>query len=160
MRDSLVPLAVLWWDRVFSSASTSPSNCGGCTSRYGTPQTCAVRRPAGSPLLSTLAGLAEVHLEEGDMGAARACLDEMLALLFPEEGQQREHVAAGLACYRILRAAGEEERARELLRYAVERLQEDSARIESEELRRSFLERIGMNREVITASREVSGRGL
>ncbi len=109
------------------------------------------------PLLATLADLGELLLQQGDLAAARACADEMVPLLLPAEGKGREYPPAGLSCYRILKATGEEQQARDLLRDAHETLLRYADRVETEELRRSFLERTSVNREIVAAYRAAFG---
>jgi tetratricopeptide (TPR) repeat protein len=98
--------------------------------------------------LPTMADLGRLHLQNEDLDAAQKCAEKMLELLFPAEGKGRENVAASMACYHILQASGKGERARELLAHAHEILQRDAARLENDELRRSYLERIPLHGEV------------
>jgi len=111
-------------------------------------------------LLLTLAYLGELHLQRGVLEEARARAEEMLGLIFPVEGAERESVAAGLACCRILRASGEEERARVLLVYAYELLQRQAGRIRTEEYRRSFVECVSLHRQVIELFHQSPGGKL
>jgi len=55
-----------------------------------------------------------------------------------------------LTCYRVLRA-NEDPRAGEVLSAAHRLLQERAARIDDEQLRRSFLENVAAHREIIEA---------
>ncbi len=113
------------------------------------------RRELGqwTPYAHTLADLGEVYLEQGDLPAARRVAEELLGLLFPEEGsgiEGSEEIAVAWACSRILREAGEE-RWKDLLAHAYQSLQRYAGRLETEELRRSFLENIAVHREVAKA---------
>lgn len=102
-------------------------------------------------LLDTLADLGRLHLQQGNLAAAQSGADEMLGLLFPVEGEGRQSASAGMACAHILKAQGEEQRARELVDHAYNALQAHAQRIGTEELARSFLEEIGLHREVLKA---------
>ncbi len=99
----------------------------------------------------TLADLGAFHLAQGDLESARACAEEMWGYLFPAEGEGIESPAACLACYRILRAAGDEERARTALRLGYEGIQARASRFASDEQRRAFLERFQVHREIAAA---------
>ena len=105
-------------------------------------------------LLYNLSALAEMHLEQGDLAAARACVEEMSGILFPPDGRtvETEEVAAAcLAGYHVLCAMGEEEQAREWLRHGHAMVQTYAGRIRNEEFRRSLLERVPAHREIIAA---------
>ncbi len=121
-----------------------------------------LRRQVGQMVTcaASLGDLGLLHLQQGNLEAAHACVDEILALLFPPEGkgaEGTESIAAGLACYRILHATGDGERARELLQHAHDTLQQYASHIETEDLRRSYLERVSVNRDVIAAYRAEFG---
>jgi len=123
-----------------------------------------LRREVGTPLPGclTLAELARLHLRRGDLAAARACAGEILAWLYPPDApplEGSEMIAALFACFLVFREAGEEEQAVELLRRAEETLQRFAGRIQTGEIRRTFLERVEHNREVIEAFREASASG-
>ncbi len=109
------------------------------------------RRELGQwiPYAHTLADLGEVYLEQGDLPAARRVAEELLGRLFPEQGpgiEGTEEIAVAWACSRILRGAGEE-RWKDLLAHAYEALQRYAGRLETEDLRRSFLN-IALHRQV------------
>lgn len=109
------------------------------------------RRELGQwiPYAHALADLGEVYLEQGDLPAARRVAEELLGLLFPERGpgiEGTEEVAVAWACSHILREAGEE-RWKDLLAHAYEALQRYAGRLETEDLRRSYLN-IALHRQV------------
>jgi tetratricopeptide (TPR) repeat protein len=97
-----------------------------------------------------LAGLAEAALGLGDRAQAQAHVAEILAyleaggMLFASWKPSRIY----LTCYRALRACGDP-RAPALLATAHRLLQEQAARIPDEAMRRSFLENVAENRELV-----------
>ncbi len=108
----------------------------------------------------TMADLSTVHLQLGDPAAARAYADKALALMFPAQPKKWEFpetIPAGLSCFRTLRGLNEEEQARQVLRRTYDVLQQYASRLETEELRRSFLERVSTHRAIIEAYRSVFG---
>ena len=108
----------------------------------------------------TMADLGALHLQRGDLTAARSCADAALALMSSDRGQGwevSEAISAGLSCFHILQATGEEARARDVLRHAYDVLQQCADRLETEELRRSFLERVSVHRAVVEAYHSVFG---
>jgi len=102
-------------------------------------------------LLPTLAELGEVLLQSEALTDALALVDEIEPLLFPEEGEGQESQDAAFVACRILKAAGQGERARRYLQRAHEILQLRLGRIESEVLRRSFLENLPRHRALLAA---------
>ncbi len=105
------------------------------------------------PYAHTLSDLGLVLLTLRDVPAALAIAQELYELLFPAQGpgiEGTEEIAVAWTCSRVFREAGDE-RWPELLAYAYERLQRYAARLETEELRRSFLENIALHREVAAA---------
>jgi adenylate cyclase len=99
--------------------------------------------------MEPLAGLAQVSLARGELDQAQKYCERILG-----------HLASGnldgiddpfwiyLTCYRVLRA-DQDHRAAEVLEAAFQLLQERAAKIENEELRRSFLESVAAHREIV-----------
>jgi class 3 adenylate cyclase/tetratricopeptide (TPR) repeat protein len=101
--------------------------------------------------MDSLAGLARVYLAENDLGQAIDCVDEILAY----EGTATlagvdEPFRVYLACYLVLQSAGDP-RAAEILSRAYGLLQARAATIGDEVLRRSFLEHVTAQREIMAA---------
>jgi adenylate cyclase len=110
-----------------------------------------IRQELGqSPLVAEVrAGLARVALARGDAVQALVQVEEILAYL--ETGSldgADEPFRVYLTCYRVLRD-GEDPRAEEVLTTAHSLLQGRAARIQDEELRRSFLENVAANRAIV-----------
>jgi tetratricopeptide (TPR) repeat protein len=114
-------------------------------------QSLALRRELGQPHLATepLAGLARVCLIREDLVEAQALVEEILGHLQSHtlEGTE-EPMRIYLTCYRTL-TANQDPRARDLLNTAHSLLQERAARIGDEETRRSYLEKVSANREIL-----------
>jgi predicted ATPase/DNA-binding SARP family transcriptional activator len=95
-----------------------------------------------------LAGMAEIELRQGELERARRYVDEILSL-----GETYSLVGVDqalwvqLVCYRVL-AALEDRRAEDVLASARSALEERSARISDEEVRKSFLENVAAHREL------------
>lgn len=108
-----------------------------------------LNRPA-----EALAGLARLALEQGDLAQALDHAEEVLDHL-------QSHTLDGtyepfrvyLTCYRVLQAH-DDPRAAEILHTAYNLLQERAAEIEDPRLRRSFLENVRTNREILAACTE------
>jgi predicted ATPase/class 3 adenylate cyclase len=116
-----------------------------------------IRRGLGEEnmAMETLAGLARVCLAQGDVVQAREHVDEVLCYL--ETGSldgTYEPFRVYLTCYRVLEADGDA-RAGEVLATAYDLLQERAAKIEDEEMRRSFLENVDAHRELVAAWKKV-----
>jgi adenylate cyclase len=112
-----------------------------------------LRRELGQAHLATepLAGLARVALAQGDLVQAGGYVAQILAHL--ETGSldgTDEPIRIYLTCYRVLRA-NEDPRADKVLAEAYQLLQGRAAKIEDKELRRSFLENVTANRELVAA---------
>ena len=111
----------------------------------------ALRGELGQPkrAIETLAGLARVSLIQGDLGQARAQVEEILSHLETKtlEGTD-EPFRVYLTCYRVQRA-NEDPRAREILHTAHRLLQERAAKIDDEELRRSFVENVAAHQDIV-----------
>jgi adenylate cyclase len=104
-------------------------------------------------VIESLAGLAHVSLLQGDLVLAQTHAEEILSYF-------QDSVVDGtddpfricLTCYRILQA-NRDPRAEGVLATAHQLLQERAAKISDEELRRSFLERVPANREIVNEFR-------
>jgi tetratricopeptide (TPR) repeat protein len=109
-------------------------------------------RQTGSPSLiaPTLAGLSDVALAQDDLSQAGGHVAEVLTVL--EEGRPLptwvRPFRIRLTCYRVLAAAGDP-RAGEFLQKTYDSLMEYSDRIGDETMRRSFLENVAENREIV-----------
>jgi tetratricopeptide (TPR) repeat protein len=110
-----------------------------------------LRRAASSewPEAFAMCGLAAVALAEGNLGQAQGYTAKLLTDL---EEYPWPIVFLGfrphLVCYRVLRAS-EDPRADEVLEQAYGMLQKRAAQIEEEALRRSYLENVAVNREIV-----------
>jgi predicted ATPase len=117
-------------------------------------------RALGLPYAATeaVAGLARVALAQGDIAAALAHCEEVLAFL--ERGGSLDgtndplHVL--LICYQVLRAASDP-RAASVLERAHATLHEQAAKITDEAMRHSFLENVPYHRAIVAAWAEVIG---
>jgi ATP/maltotriose-dependent transcriptional regulator MalT len=98
------------------------------------------------------AGLARTALKRGDIEAARAYLQPVLALL--ENGKTLEGtdepLRVYLTCYLVLRES-DEPQARGLLKTAYEELMDRAGRISDETTRQAFLNNVEHHREVCSA---------
>ena len=99
-----------------------------------------------------LAGLACVCLAQGDLPQAQTLVEEIYGYLQNHTlgnisfGEGPLHVY--LTCYRVLQASGDP-RADGILEEAHSLLQERAAKISDEEERRSYLENVAANREIV-----------
>jgi len=105
-----------------------------------------------SPRMENLSGLARVALVRGDIETARAYTEEMLAhvrahglvlIEFPFEIYQ--------TALRVFQSYGSMPAARQVLHEAVHALMERAERITDPALRRSFLERVPVHKELVAA---------
>jgi len=98
---------------------------------------------------AALCGLAEIALADGDLAQAQRYTAELLTDL---EAYPWPRMFLGfrphLVCYRVLRVS-EDPRADGILEQAYRMLQERAAQIEEAELRRSYLENVAVNREIV-----------
>jgi tetratricopeptide (TPR) repeat protein len=129
-----------------------------------------LRRELGQAHLATepLAGLARVALARGDLTGAGRYIDEILSHLekgapgsgggHPLNGTD-EPIRILLTCYQVLRAY-RDSRADKVLAEAYQLLQERSAKIEDAALRRSYLENVRANREILRERQAVDRRSL
>jgi len=109
-------------------------------------------RESGRPSMDPLAGLARVCLARGDLSQAKAYVEEILqcpqgagaSSVLPAEDASRVY----LTCYRVLEANADA-RAQDVLEEGYRHLQEHAAKISDEEERRSFLENVAANREIV-----------
>lgn len=89
------------------------------------------------------------HQALGDIEAAVRCSQEAVVLLethgLTEGGEEQVYFDH----YRILRAAGHYDEAYGYLRRAAEQVRHKAARIADEEVRRGFLEKVSLNREIL-----------
>jgi ATP/maltotriose-dependent transcriptional regulator MalT len=99
--------------------------------------------------LEPLAGLVRISLQQGKPDQAQSQVEEILSFL--GQGNTLESFSepflAYWSCYRVLHA-NQDPRAEDLLNEAHRLLQEWAARIDNEELRRSFLENVPYHREI------------
>lgn len=101
--------------------------------------------------LETLSGLAQVALAQQQLTTALARVEEMIPALTPApHNRTPAPFAVYLTCYQVWQAAGDP-RAAALLADAYHRLQKQAASLEDEALRRSFLERVAVNRAICAA---------
>ena len=102
--------------------------------------------------IDALAGLARVCMAQGDLSQAQAHVEEILGYLQDHtlvddwllEGAMRQY----LTCYRVLQI-NDDPRAKEILEKGYHLLQEQAAKISDEGERRSFLENVAANREIV-----------
>ena len=116
-------------------------------------QALALRRELGQPNLVTesLAGLIRVALARDELDQACAYVDEILKHLETGTlGGTKEPMLIYLSCYQALRAA-HDARVERVLADAYSQVQEHSARIKDDRLRRGYLENIDAHREIIAA---------
>lgn len=116
-----------------------------------------IRRELGkhNVAMEPLAGLTRIALAQRDLSQAKTRVAEILAYLEEEstlDGTE-EPLRVYLTCYQVLQVT-QDPRARDVLNTAHHLLQERAARIEDEELRRSFLENVAVHREIIAAYHE------
>jgi len=115
-------------------------------------QALILRRELRQPSLATeiLAGLARVSLAEGDLTQAQAQVAEILSHLDSDTlAGTDEPFRVYLTCYRVLQA-GRDSRSQDVLNTAHSLLQEQAGKINDEEVRRSFLEKVASHREILS----------
>ncbi len=118
----------------------------------------AIRRELGESCLvmETLAGLARLHLAQGEATAALGPAQEIAAYL--EAGGTLdgadEPLRVYLTCYRALQANGDP-RSRAILATAYRLLQQRAAQLTDEASRRSFLEQVPYHRQVVEAAEDL-----
>lgn len=89
------------------------------------------------------------HQALGDIKAALKCSRESVALLEAKGAGEGVEEQVYFDHYCILRAAGHEDEAYDYLRRAEEQVRQKAARITDEGVRRSFLEKVALNREIL-----------
>ncbi len=103
--------------------------------------------------VTALAGLAEVAMAQGNLAAARENVEQILEYRAANQlPDSTEPYWISWVCYRVLQASSHPE-AFGVLSAAYDGLQERAARMEAAEMRRSFLENVASNREIIAAYR-------
>jgi len=116
-----------------------------------------IRRQLGqeSLVMDDLAGLARVAMKEGKLKQARTYVDEMVAWTDANGVEGIEYpLEVYLTCYQVLQAHAKQDpaagpRAQTILTTAHTLLQKQAANIKDERLRRSFLENVSFNREIM-----------
>jgi tetratricopeptide (TPR) repeat protein len=103
-----------------------------------------------------LAGLASVKLTQQDIEQALPYVEEIMAFLDKHTLHADKDIHTYLICYRVLNSANDP-KGDEFLRTAYRLLQERAQKIDDEGLRRSFLEKIPHNRNVVSAYEEQFG---
>ena len=108
-----------------------------------------------SRAIESLAGLARVSLSGGDASTALTFVEEILRFLETNKmfGAE-EPVRVYLTCYQVL-IANQDPRARPTLEAGYRFLQERLSTIDDKELRRSFLEQVPWNRQLIEIQRSM-----
>ncbi len=106
--------------------------------------------PPGAPV-EMWAGIARAYLSQGKMAAALAEVERILIYLKTGHLQgTMEPLRTHLTCYQVLAAAGDF-RAAQVLSQAYDELMARASTIEEEALRRSYLENVAVNREIVAA---------
>jgi len=106
----------------------------------------------GSNALVSRAWLGLACLEAGEMERARALLGEVEKALQGERyGGDAPEQELWWAIYRTCRGLGDEKGARRALEQARRLVQEQAGRLQDPQLRRSFLENVPVNREILQA---------
>jgi class 3 adenylate cyclase/tetratricopeptide (TPR) repeat protein len=100
--------------------------------------------------MESLAGLASIALGEGEFENALVDVDEILTFLEENKLRSVADMRVYLICYQVLKAASDP-RAEAVLDVAHSLLQERAAKIPDEQLRRSFLENVPYNWEILAA---------
>jgi tetratricopeptide (TPR) repeat protein len=109
--------------------------------------------------LEPVAGLAAVALVRSDMEQARAHAQRIMDYLAHgslNTGNTEESLRVELICYQVLHAL-DDPRAAAMLESAYQRLQERAAKIPDPEMRRSFLENVPHQRDLVAAWNAVRG---
>jgi tetratricopeptide (TPR) repeat protein len=102
--------------------------------------------------MDTLAGLADLHLVQGDLAGAGAHVEEILGYLAAGHSLEgtAEPIWIYLTCYRVLQA-NQDPRAPDILRTGRDTLLERAAKFKDEETQRSYLENVAAHREILSA---------
>lgn len=115
-----------------------------------------IRDRLGLQVLTTanLATLALAHLATGDVPAAADYARQTMDILDGCQGEGPEFPLYDyFACYQVLAAAGEHERARNALRSAYRLLMERAAKITDPVQRNAYLQRVPIHREIVEEAR-------
>lgn len=111
-------------------------------------------------IVESLSGLARVALERGDIEQAMDRAEEIMDRMRRHGITQIEDVSLTyLTVYRVMAAAGEEERARQVLGEAHTLLVERANKIGDETARRSFLENVAGHQAIVSAYQKVKSSG-
>lgn len=113
---------------------------------------------ANALLAESLAGMARVALARADAQRAQAILEEILRLMETTdlaEGADEPFLVRWV-CYQVLRA-NQDPRADAFLCASYDLLQQTAARVDDEDLRRSFLENVAAHRQIVSAFNERQG---
>jgi class 3 adenylate cyclase/tetratricopeptide (TPR) repeat protein len=119
----------------------------------------SLRQKLGLHELATadLTTLAAAHLKAGDTAQAVDYARQALAILDACQGEGPEYPHRDyFVCYQVLAAAGLDEDARAALRSAHALVMSRAAKIADPALRRSFLERVQVNREIVQEYEKVA----
>jgi tetratricopeptide (TPR) repeat protein len=99
-------------------------------------------------VIYTLSEMAASALQQGDLTTALQQVEEILASVdLATTEEVHEPLACALICYQVLQRNGDA-RAERVLRIAWQRLQSQVITIDDEKLRRSFLEKVEVNRTI------------
>jgi tetratricopeptide (TPR) repeat protein len=115
-------------------------------------QALALHRAQNNPeaAMETLAGLAGVALARHALSQAQTYAEEILVYLEENDLERLdEPFFISLTCYRVLQA-GQDPQSKSILSRAYALLQVQAARLSDETLRRSFLEQVVVNREIVS----------
>ncbi len=120
----------------------------------------ALRKEYGSVfrIMASEAGLAQVYLAQGDCNQALAHVETILAYLadHPALEGSIDRYPVFMTCYQVLVAA-EDPRAQEVLEAGYNLLMDRAAKIEDPTTRRSFLENVPVNREIVEIWERLQG---
>ncbi len=101
-------------------------------------------------ICEALSSLAQVYLSRAELSLADECVQELIGDLTAKTLESSaELFEIYLTCYRVL-SANQNPRAQEILQTTYGLLQEQAKHIGDEKLRRSFLENVATNREILT----------
>jgi adenylate cyclase len=104
-------------------------------------------------VIEPLNGLAQIALAKGELSAALAHVEEILPVLQTQmhviKNEVDEPIRVFLTCYQVLKAANDL-RAEQILQTGYELLQAQSLKISDEVMRRSYLENVPYNRELVS----------
>lgn len=115
-----------------------------------------VRREIGQDpgAIESIAGLAQVALDRGDVPAALAYAGQCRAYLDEQGVEGLDPFVVYRTIWRALKQGGRTEQARAVLQQAHDLLMERAARITDSALQQSFLYNVAANREIVEAARQ------